>query len=346
MTRLDRLVTALDEPLLVSSSANVRYLTGLHSSNAALLIAPGGAATLFADFRYADAASAIPDVEFVEVGRDLLGELGRRLAGQRFAFEAAHVSYAGWGKLAAGGADLVPALGMVESLREVKEPAEIDAIRAAATLSDRVFEELAGERFVGRTESALAWWIESRFRELGADGVSFAVIVATGANGARPHAVPGSTTIEKGTFVVVDAGCVVDGYCSDCTRTFSTGDVPDELSEAYAVCLTAQLNALDAIAPGVAGRDADAASRVAVDAAGLGAAYGHGLGHGVGMEVHEGPVLRPESTDTLHPWNVVTVEPGIYLKGLGGVRIEDLVVVTDDGCERLTTVAKELTIVE
>ena len=346
MTRLARLATALDEPLLVSSVANVRYLTGLQSSNAAVLVTPTGAATLFADFRYAQAASGIPDVEFVEVPRDILTELGRRLAGQRVAFEAAHVSYAGWGKLAAGGADLVPALGTVESLREVKEPAEIDAIRKAGALSDRVFGDLAGERFTGRTERELAWWIERRFRELGADGLSFDVIVASGVNGARPHAVPGATTIEANTLVTVDAGCTVDGYCSDCTRTFATGDLPDALAEAYALCERAQQDGLDAVVPGASGRDVDAASRVAIAQAGLGAAYGHGLGHGVGMEIHEGPVLRPESTDTLHPGNVVTVEPGIYLPGVGGVRIEDLVVVTDDGCERLTTVAKELTTVE
>jgi Xaa-Pro aminopeptidase len=142
-------------------------------------------------------------------------------------------------------------------------------------------------------------------------------------------------------LVTVDAGCVVDGYCSDCTRTFSTGDAPDRLGEAYDLCLEAQLAGLAAVRPGVSGRDADAASREPIEAAELGWAYGHGLGHGVGIEVHEAPVLRPESKDVLEPGNVVTVEPGIYLPGEGGVRIEDLVLVTADGCERLTQFPKE-----
>jgi Xaa-Pro aminopeptidase len=143
-------------------------------------------------------------------------------------------------------------------------------------------------------------------------------------------------------LLTVDAGCVVDGYCSDCTRTFAVGAVSDRLADLYALCLEAQLAGLAAVGPGVTGVEADAASRAPIEAAGLGTAYGHGLGHGVGIEVHEAPVLRPESTDRLEPGNVVSVEPGIYLPGEGGVRIEDLVLVTEDGCERLTQCPKEL----
>jgi Xaa-Pro aminopeptidase len=143
-------------------------------------------------------------------------------------------------------------------------------------------------------------------------------------------------------LVTIDAGCVLDGYCSDCTRTFGVGEVPDRLSELHALCLEAQLAGLAAVGPGVHGRDADAASRVSIEAAGLGWAYGHGLGHGVGLQLQEAPVLRPESTDMLEPGNVVSVEPGIYLPDDAGVRIEDLVLVTDDGCERLTTFTKEM----
>jgi Xaa-Pro aminopeptidase len=151
--------------------------------------------------------------------------------------------------------------------------------------------------------------------------------------------------IEPGTLVTIDMGCIVDGYCSDCTRTFATGELPAALAEAYAVCLQAQLDGLAAVRAGADGRDVDAASRVAVENAGLGARYGHGLGHGVGLDVHEAPVLRPESTDVLVAGNVVSVEPGIYLPGVGGVRIEDLVLVTDNGAERLTRFGKELTTV-
>ena len=146
--------------------------------------------------------------------------------------------------------------------------------------------------------------------------------------------------------MLVDAGAVVDGYCSDCTRTFATGPLTDELAALYDLCLRAQLDGLAAVRPGASGRDVDAASRVEIDAAGFGAAYGHGLGHGVGLEIHEAPVLRPESEDVLEVGNVVTVEPGIYVPGTGGVRIEDLVVVTEAGGERLTSFTKDLVTVE
>jgi Xaa-Pro aminopeptidase len=345
VSRLARLAGRLEEPLLVTSRVNVRYLTGLDSTNAALL-AEADRATLFADFRYAEAARDVEGVEFVETPRNLLAEVASVLAGRRIAFEADHVSYAGYQTLSAAGVELVPSRGAVERLRAVKEPAEVKAIRTAAELSDEVFGELATQRLVGRTERDLAWWVERRFRELGASGVSFPVVVAAGANGARPHTTPGDGLIEPGTLVVVDAGCVVDGYCSDCTRTYATGPLPAELEEAYRLCLRAQLDGLAAVRPGVLGRDADAASRTAIEAAGLGERYGHGLGHGVGLAVHEEPALRRESADVLEPGNVVTVEPGIYLPGVAGVRIEDLVLVTAEGAERLTRVPKELVTVE
>jgi Xaa-Pro aminopeptidase len=341
VTRLERLAAGLEDPLLVTSGVNVRYLTGLDSSNAAVLAAPEGA-TLYTDFRYAEAAAAVPGVELVRTGRYLAQELAALLAGRRIAFEAEHLSFADHARLAAGGLELVPAYGAVERLRARKEPAEVDAIRRAAALSDAVFAELAGERFTGRTERELAWWVERRFRELGAEGLSFGVVVASGANGALPHADPGAREIGPGELVVVDAGCVVAGYCSDCTRTFATGKLPRELADAYAVCLEAQLAGLDAVRPGVTGDEADGAARAVIAAAGLGERFGHGLGHGVGLAIHEAPTLRPDSADVLEPGNVATVEPGVYLPGAGGVRIEDLVLVTESGCERLTRAPKDL----
>jgi Xaa-Pro aminopeptidase len=177
--------------------------------------------------------------------------------------------------------------------------------------------------------------------------VSFEAVVGAGGTAASPHAVPGDTPIETGVLVVVDAGCVLGGYCSDCTRTFAVGEVSERLHELYALCLEAQVAGLAAVAPGVHGRDADAASRTLISDAGLGWAYGHGMGHGVGLQIHEAPTLRPESTDVLESGNVVSVEPGIYVPDESvGVRIEDLVLVTDDGCERLTRFDKELVTVE
>jgi Xaa-Pro aminopeptidase len=346
MSRIARLAGRLEFPLLVTAAPHVRYLTGFRSTNAALLIEPGGGATLYADFRYAEAARDVEGVTFVETPRSLLAGIGERLSGQRIGFEEAYLSYAGYRLLRDAGVDAEPTEGLVDSLRAIKDDVELDAIRRAAALSDEVFDALAHERFTGRTERELAWFMESGLREGGAEGVSFPPIVAAGENGARPHTAPTEQVIEKGMLVTVDAGSVVDGYCSDCTRTFSTGELPQALEDAYALCLEAQLAGLEAVRPGVSGRDADAAAREVIEAAGLGWAFGHGLGHGVGIELPEGPVLRPESRDVLQPGNVVTVEPGIYLPGDGGVRIEDLVVVTTHACERLTEFRKDLIVVE
>ena len=345
MSRLDRLAARLDEPLLVTGLVNVRYLTGLASSNAALLVEPGGDATVFTDFRYAEAASTLEGVTLHQTPRQVVPALAELLAGRRVAVEAAHLSLASADVLRAGGVELVSTAGLVEGLRAVKEPGELDALRRAGAISDRVYDELSRQPFVGRTETELAWWLEQAWHEAGADGPAFDAIVAFGENGARPHAKLRDEPIPSGTLVVVDAGCTVDGYRSDCTRTFFTGEPEGRLRELYDLCLQAQLDGLGAVRPGAAARDVDAASRGAIGEAGLGERYGHGLGHGVGLEVHEEPALRPESDAVLEVGNVVTVEPGIYLPGDVGVRIEDLVVVTEDGCDRLTTVTKEPVVV-
>ena len=341
MTRIERLAARLGDPLLVTSLVNVHYLTGFASSNAAVLVDPAGGATLYTDFRYAEAARRVDGVTFEETPRALLAALAERLSGRRIGVEAAHLSLANADLLRGGGVELVATALAVEGLRAVKEPGELERMRRAAAISDRVFEELAREPFVGRTEKELAWWLEQAWHEAGADGASFPAVVAAAENGARPHAKPRDVAIPAGTLVVVDAGCSVDGYASDCTRTFFTGEPAGRLREVYDLCSTAQLDGLAAVAPGATGRDVDAASRVAIGAAGMAELYGHGLGHGVGLEVHEQPTLRPESDSVLAAGNVVTVEPGLYLPGEIGVRIEDMVVVTEDGCERLTTVTKE-----
>jgi Xaa-Pro aminopeptidase len=342
MSRLARLADALIEPLLVTYGVNVTYLTGFESSNCALLVEPGGETTLYSDFRYAEAAQAVDGVSFVQTKRDVVGGLAELLAGRRVAFEAARISYDQYETLGGGGIELMPSRGVVERLRAVKDEQELDAIRRACAISDEVYLALAEEPVIGRTDTELAWWIERAFRERGAEALAFESIVAAGLNGAKPHAHLGAEVIPADTLVTFDVGCVVDGYCSDCTRTFATGELTSALADAYAIVRQAQLDGLAAVRARAHGRDVDAASRVAIEAAGLGENYGHGLGHGVGLEVHEAPTLRPESDDVLEAGNVVSVEPGLYLPGVGGCRIEDLVAVTEDGCEILTHFTKDL----
>jgi len=338
--RLGRLRELLEEPLLVTTPANVRWLTGLDSSNAAVLVGADDA-KLFTDFRYAPAARRVDGFDFVETKRSLLGDLSPRLPG-RVGFEAAHVTYAGWETLGTGGAELVPTFGIVEGLRAVKSPDELDAIRRAAAIADEALQELLDEPWLGRTDRELALRLEQLMRVRGGEGASFESIVGAGAVGANPHGRPAGVLLEPGTLVVVDWGCIVDGYCSDCTRTFSTGELPDELEEIYELCRAAQQRAVDGIKAGVSGVDADLLARQPIDDAGYGAQFGHGLGHGVGLLVHEAPRLSTESNDVLAPGNVVTVEPGIYLEGKAGVRIEDLLVVTEHGADVLTSLPKEL----
>lgn len=346
-TRIDRLRAELDAleaaAFLVSHPTNVAYLTGFESSNAAVLVSRDRVA-LLTDGRYIEAARALADgVEVVQADRHLAGWLGGRLgelAEPPVAFEANRLTYAAYEAVAAAGLQLQPANGVLERLRAVKDEEELAAIRRAAATNDAAFERIAQERFVGRTEAELAWILEQALHDEGATGLAFPVIVASGSNAALPHHYPGSRTIERGETVVIDAGATVDGYCSDCTRTFATGPLPGELQTAYDVCRRVQEAVLAEVRAGADARELDAHSRRELDAAGYDSAAG--LGHGVGREVHELPVLRPTASGSLVPGNVVTVEPGVYLAGRGGIRIEDLVIVTDDGAEVLTPFTKAL----
>jgi Xaa-Pro aminopeptidase len=340
MTRLQELQQRIEEPFLVTAPVNVRYLTGFQSTNPALLVEPDHA-RLFSDFRYAEAGKQVPEVDFTVTKRNLFASLADELSG-RVGFEADAVTYAAYQALEAGGLELVPHRGVVEAQRAVKEDEELAAIRGAGELTSEAFARLAEEPFVGRTEKDVAWRLDSLYHELGADGPAFPTIVAAGANGATPHAHAGDREIPAGTTVVIDSAAALDGYMSDCTRTFATGDLPEQLAEAYEVTRRSQQAGLGALRPGVTGRDADSAAREVIEEAGFGAQFGHGLGHGLGLLVHEAPRLSQESEDTLVARNVVTVEPGIYLPGLGGIRIEDLVIVHEDGPETLTSYTKEL----
>jgi Xaa-Pro aminopeptidase len=344
--RVERLRAALDglgaESFLVSHPINVRYLTGFESSNAFVLV-KHKQVVLLTDGRYIGAARAVEGVEAMLVDRDFAPGVASALPGLAdgsVAFEADHLTVARHASLAASGLELVPASGVVLELRAVKEDAELDEIRRAARIADSVYERLAQERLVGRTEQDVAWWFEQSLREEGADGIAFDITVASGPNAALPHHHTGERTIGAGETVVVDAGARVDGYCSDCTRTFATGPLPEDLRRADAACRAAQEAALSGVRAGADARGLDEIAREEIEGAGFDVL--HGLGHGVGLEVHELPVMRPTADGDLEPANVVTVEPGVYLEGRGGVRIEDLVIVTENGAEVLTPFTKEL----
>ncbi len=339
--RIERLQEILEEPLLVTNLVNVLYLTGFESSNAALLVEPDRV-RLFTDFRYIEAAQGIEGVETVQTTRSLVGWMSENLSG-RFGFEANVLPWSFSEQLRGGGIELVPRQGLVEQLRAVKDNGELERFRRACAVTDRMFERLASEvPFVGRRERDVAWDIARLYHEEGADEPSFESIVGSGPTGARPHARAGDRVIGSGELVVIDTGAKVDGYMSDYTRTFATGELDGEMREAYDVVLGAQQAGLDAIRAGESGVDVDAAARGVIEGSDFAGTFGHGLGHGLGLEVHEAPRLSTESTDTLAAGNVVTVEPGVYLEGRFGIRIEDDVIVTGDGLENPVRFTKEL----
>ncbi|HZT93301.1 MAG TPA: aminopeptidase P family protein [Gaiellaceae bacterium] len=340
-SRIERLRELLEEPLLITNPVNVLYLTGLDSSNVALLVGPDRA-RLFTDFRYIEAAQAVEGVEAVQTKRALISWLSENLSG-RIAFEANVLPWSFAEELREGGIELVPRRGLVEQLRAVKDEDELDAFRRACAITDRMFERLVSEvRFVGRRERDVAWDITRLYHEEGADSESFEAIVGSGPTGARPHARAGDRVIESGELVVIDTGCQVGGYTSDYTRTLATGELDGEMREAYDVVLAAQQAGLDAISAGVRGLEADAAAREVIEGSDFAGTFGHGLGHGLGLDVHEAPRLSTESSDTLAQGNVVTVEPGVYLAGRFGIRIEDDVIVTENGVENPVRFTKEL----
>ena len=346
--RSDRLVEQLDEReldcLLVTDLVNVRYLTGFTGTNGACIL--GREERLFlTDFRYVEQArSQVQGYERVEAGRDMLADIAARLHG-RAGFDDAHVTvqvHRKIGEETGAGVELVAVAGMVERLREVKDEGEVAAMAAAAALTDDVYAELVERGLAGRTESEVARAVRRSVEDRGAEAPAFPPIVAAGAQGALPHAEPRDVEIPGGTLVVVDMGARVDGYCSDCTRTLATGPLDDDALEVYELVRSTQGEALDAVRAGADCRAVDAVARELIEAAGHGEHFGHGLGHGVGLEVHEGPRLAKTAEGELRPGNAVTVEPGVYLAGAVGVRIEDLVVVTDDGPRVLTGFPKEL----
>jgi Xaa-Pro aminopeptidase len=333
--------------MLVTDLVNVRYLTGFGGTNGAC-ICGSDTRLLLTDFRYTERAQAeVEGWDVVTVADDWLVGIAERLAG-RTGFEDDHVSVRLLERLRGklpDGVELVAAGGTVEKLRRVKDEVELEAIAAASALADEVWGWSLARGLRGRSEREVARAAEARIRELGGDP-SFPAIVATGPNGALPHAEPGEREIGDGELVVFDMGASLDGYCSDGTRTFATGEPGERARQVYEAVRGAQLAALGAVRAGVGGEELDAVARERIEAAGHGDRFGHGLGHGVGLEVHEGPRVSPRSEDVLEVGEVVTIEPGIYLPGELGVRIEDLVVVGAEGCRNLSGLPKDLQIVD
>jgi Xaa-Pro aminopeptidase len=351
VSRADRLVELIAEreldQLFVSDLINVRYLTGFTGTNGACLVGRDER-IFFTDFRYTERAEREVGEEWERPKgeRELVPQIAARMKG-RVGFEDAKLSVRQLTRLEGAisdGAELSPAGDLVEQLRAVKEPEEIERMAAASELADEVFLWAVEPGLAGRTERDVARACEARIRELGAEP-AFPPIVGAGANGAQPHAEPGDREIGSGELVVFDMGAELDGYCSDGTRTFATGEPGEEAREVYDLTLAAQLASLQAIRPEAEGREVDAVAREIITEAGHGDEFGHGLGHGVGLEVHETPRLATTSEDELREGNTVTVEPGIYLPGRFGVRIEDLVVVTADGYRNLSGTSKELQVV-
>ncbi len=333
--------------MLVTDLTNVRYLTGFTGTNGAAICGPG-IRVFLTDFRYTERAAAeVSEWECVTLTGDWLGGIAERLSG-KIGFEDDHVSVRSLTKLEeklGTGVEAVPAGGAVEALRRVKDEQELALIAEASKLADAALGQTLENGFLGKTEREVADFFEERVRGLGGT-LSFDTIVAAGPNGAQPHAEPGQREIGKGELIVFDMGAKLDGYCSDGTRTYATGDPGEEGRRVYDTVLAAQQAALEAIRPGEKGEDVDQAARKVIDDAGHGEHFGHGLGHGVGLDIHEGPRLSLRSDDILAVNEVVTVEPGIYLAGDLGVRIEDLVVVGDDGLQNLSSLPKDLTYID
>lgn len=350
--RLARLRPAIEaagcDALLVTSLVNLRYLTGFTGSAGLLLVRPDD--LLFvSDGRYAQqaadqlaAAGVDARIEITGVGqRDLLAAEARGIA--RLGLEAAAVTWASQRAYDAEwfpDAELVPTEGLVEALRQMKDDGEVARIERAAHIADAALAETKGLLLDGPTEQEFGLALDTAIRRLGAERTSFETIVASGPNGAKPHHRPGSRTVCDGDLVVIDFGALVDGYCSDMTRTLMVGTPSATQQRMLDVVTQSQQAGVDAVRAGVATSAIDAACREVIVDAGWGEAFVHGTGHGVGLLIHEDPRVAATATATLAVGHVVTVEPGVYLPEHGGVRVEDTVVVTAEGCRALTLAPK------
>lgn len=345
--RLDRLRGRLDatgvDTAVIVEPVNVRWLTGFTGSNGTVVVLGSGGVLLLTDARYAEQAPAElaeagcgHDVEVVVARRTVEAAAARLDGATRLGLEDS----VSWGEQIRWSeaiiAETVPLSGIVESLRAVKDRAELARIEAAANISDGALASVVPMLRPGTTESHLQQALDAAVRSAGASGPAYDTIVASGPNAALPHATPTDRRLESGDLVIIDVGALVDGYRSDMTRTFVLGDPSDRAAAMLDAVERSQAAGAAAVAPGVEAGEIDNACRSVIDDAGMGDAFVHGTGHGVGLDIHELPHLASGSVATLEPGNVVTVEPGVYFPGFGGVRVEDLLVVTDSGCRPLT----------
>ncbi len=349
--RLDGVGSKMDEKklgaLLVTDINNIRYLSGFTGSSAYILFSKGKRWFL-TDPRYATQAGEEVKGFNIKIYKkkalDTIAGLIAALNARPIGFESDNISFDAYGKLKRGlsGARLKPAPGIIADLRKRKDPFEVRRIRDSVKVLDAGFEEAMRLLKPGTIEREAALEIEFAFKEKGAEGLAFDTIIASGFRGALPHGKASSKKIKKGELVVVDMGALKDGYNSDETRTFSIGRPSPEQRKVYEIVKDAQAKAIDAIRPGVKASAVDGAARAHIKKAGYGKFFGHGTGHGVGLEIHEGPAISPLSKEALEEGMVITIEPGIYLPGFFGVRIEDMALVTSDGCEVLTRTSREL----
>lgn len=351
MERVERLRGLLDEngldALLIASPYNRRYISGFTGSAGYVLITSAESYFL-TDFRYrVQAAEQLTGFQVIEHGTGPLEEIRVLLEKsgiRKLGFEQEHVSYGEyvqWGGML-GGIELVPAAGLVEKLRMIKDESELQVMQEAADLADRTFKHITGVLATGMKETDVALEMEVFMRSHGAASSSFDTIVASGERSALPHGVASSRLIGVDEFVKLDFGAYYKGYCSDLTRTVVIGKPGEKHKEIYNIVLEAQLHALEHIRPGMTGLEADALCRDIITKYGYGDNFGHGTGHGLGMEIHEAPRLSRLSDTILTPGMTVTVEPGIYVPGFGGVRIEDDIVITESGIKILTSSPKDL----
>jgi Xaa-Pro dipeptidase len=341
---LERLRGLGVDALLVTKLVNVRYLTGFTGSNGQLLLAADGS-TFFTDGRYEEQSRwEVPDLARTVYPRAMstaVREAASAVGLTRVGFESADMTYRQWEELS-GGPELVPVGEEIERLRWTKDADELALIERAQEITDETFDRVVGKLHEGVTERAVAIELEIGMREGGAERIGFDAIVAFGENAAEPHHHPTDRPLRRGDVVKVDFGCVAHGYHSDMTRTVAFGPPPDQLRDVYELVRRAQQAGTGAVRAGVTGADADEAARAVIREAGFADRFGHSLGHGVGLEIHEGPTLRAGGTDVLPEGAVVTVEPGVYLPGVGGVRIEDMVVVEADRCRPMPRTTKDL----